>query len=56
MCIGQKNDSLIDLAGDINAQLCTLVKLTKPETVYLAIVIRTLYCRCKVVANPRLSQ
>jgi hypothetical protein len=34
--------SLLDFSGDINAQLCTLCKLTKSEATYVANTIRTL--------------
>jgi hypothetical protein len=33
---------LIDFKGDINAQLCKLFKLTKPESVYVTQTIRDL--------------
>jgi hypothetical protein len=33
---------LIDFKDDINAQLCKLFKLTKPETAYVTKTIRTL--------------
>ena len=42
MSIMEKNDCLIDFSGDINARLCTLVKLTKAESAYVANAIRTL--------------
>ena len=35
-------DGLLDFQGDINAQLCKLFKLTKPESAYVANTIRTL--------------
>ena len=35
-------DGLLDFSGDINAQLCTLCKLTKSESAYVASTIRTL--------------
>ena len=38
----KKAGGLIDFNGDINAQLCTLVKLTKAESAYVANTIRTL--------------
>ena len=45
---------LIDFAGDINAQLCNLVKLTKSEAAYVASTIRNLdnSRHHKTVANP----
>ena len=43
-CFGdwKKAGGLIDFGGDINAQLCTLVKLTKAESAYIANTIRDL--------------
>lgn len=38
----KKAGGLIDFNGDINAQLCTLAKLTKSESAYVANTIRTL--------------
>lgn len=38
----KKAGGLIDFSGDINAQLCTLAKLTKAESAYVASTIRTL--------------
>ena len=35
-------DGLLDFTRDINTQLCTLFKLTKPETAYVTKTIRTL--------------
>ena len=35
-------DGLLDFSGDVNAQLCALFKLTKPEATYVAQTIRTL--------------
>ena len=35
-------DGLLDFSRDINTQLCTLFKLTKPETSYVTKTIRTL--------------
>ena len=50
----KKAGGLIDFSGDINAQLCTLVKLTKAESAYVANTIRTLdnSRHRKPVANP----
>ena len=42
MRIKEKNDCLIDFSGDINAQLCTLAKLTKAEATYVEEKIRAL--------------
>ena len=41
MSIGQKNDSFMDFIGDINVQLCAIVKSTKAESAYVANTIRT---------------
>jgi hypothetical protein len=35
-------DGLLDFTRDLNTQLCTLFKLTKPETAYVTKTIRTL--------------
>ena len=35
-------DGLLDFNDDVNKQLCTLFKLTKPETAYVTKTIRTL--------------
>ena len=35
-------DGLLDFNDDINKQLCTLFKLTKPESTYVTKTIRTL--------------
>ena len=35
-------DGLLDFTSDINTQLCTLFKLTKPETAYVTKTIRNL--------------
>jgi hypothetical protein len=35
-------DGLLDFNDDVNKQLCTLFKLTKPETAYVTKAIRTL--------------
>ena len=35
-------DGLLDFSRDVNTQLCTLFKLTKPETAYVTKTIRTL--------------
>ena len=42
MSKGRKNDSFMDFRGDINAQLCALVKLTNLEAAYVVSAIRTL--------------
>lgn len=50
----KKVGGLIDFSGDINAQLNTLVKLTKSESSYIANTIRTLgdSRHRKAVLNP----
>ena len=42
MSIVGNKDCLADLSGDINAQLCTLVKLSKVESAYVANTVRAL--------------
>jgi len=53
-CDYKTTGGLIDFAGDINAQLCNLVKLTKSESAYVASTIRNLdnSRHRKPVANP----
>ncbi len=41
MKMANLNICLLDFSGDINAQLCTLCKLTKTEAAYVANTIRT---------------
>ena len=42
MRMANLNICLIDLCGDINAQICTFCKLIKPEVAYVANIIPTL--------------